>query len=392
MSSSLPALPGDTRGVPRVVLPPISRWKVITGAVVVAVLTATFVTVLWWAATRGLVGRDLVSARLDALRVGLSIAVGGGGLYALYLAWRRQRSTEADLDNRERVLAHQLQVAADTKAHQERVAASAENDAEARRITDLYTKAVEQLGSDKAPVRLGGLYALERLAQDNPSQRQTIVNVWCAYLRMPYTIPADEPPDTEANEETQRAHREAVQEKEVRLTAQRLLSEHVYQELEKTVPSWTFWEDIDLNLTGATLINFDLSFCHLRYAAFASTNFIGSAYFNSTTFSNTVTFDMTTFNSPTNFGSATFEGSVRFRRAIFVDYANFESAQFKNISTFDGISFRDYADFDHAVFDAETSFANTVLVNNCSFQGAAFTDHIPREVLRIYSATSPSTG
>jgi hypothetical protein len=33
------------------------------------------------------------------------------------------------------------------------------------------------LGSDKAQVRFGGLYALERLAQNNPTQRQTIVNV-----------------------------------------------------------------------------------------------------------------------------------------------------------------------------------------------------------------------
>lgn len=55
-----------------------------------------------------------------------------------------------------------------TRVHQERVAVATEHDAEARRITDLNTKAVEQLGSEKALVRLGGLYALERLAQDNP--------------------------------------------------------------------------------------------------------------------------------------------------------------------------------------------------------------------------------
>src|SRR5215831_7188786 len=33
----------------------------------------------------------------------------------------------------------------------------------------LYAKALEQLGSDQAPVRFSGLYALERLAQDNPA-------------------------------------------------------------------------------------------------------------------------------------------------------------------------------------------------------------------------------
>ncbi|MEV4075213.1 hypothetical protein [Nonomuraea fuscirosea] len=46
---------------------------------------------------------------------------------------------------------------------------------------------------DPAPGRLGGLYALEQLAQDNrdPVLRQTVVDVICAYLRMPYTPPPD---------------------------------------------------------------------------------------------------------------------------------------------------------------------------------------------------------
>jgi hypothetical protein len=70
-----------------------------------------------------------------------------------------------------------------------KVAADTRHDATERRITDLYTKAADQLGSDKAPVRLAGLYALERLAQDNPEHQQTIVNLVCAYLRMPYRPP-----------------------------------------------------------------------------------------------------------------------------------------------------------------------------------------------------------
>jgi mannitol/fructose-specific phosphotransferase system IIA component len=53
-------------------------------------------------------------------------------------------------------------------------------------VTNQYTQAVEQLGDNKAPVRLGELYALERFAQDNPAHRQTTVDVICAYLRMPF--------------------------------------------------------------------------------------------------------------------------------------------------------------------------------------------------------------
>ncbi|OPG09283.1 hypothetical protein B1L11_26100 [Microbispora sp. GKU 823] len=50
-------------------------------------------------------------------------------------------------------------------------------------ITDRYTKAVEQLGSAKQDVRLGGIYALQRLAADSPRDRDTIRSVLAAYVR-----------------------------------------------------------------------------------------------------------------------------------------------------------------------------------------------------------------
>jgi hypothetical protein len=151
-------------------LSPRAMWLT---AASIAVLTAAVVLVLWWAATAGLNGAELVTARLDALKIGLSIGVGSGGVVALYLSWRRQHSTEADPDTRERALAHQ------------------QHDAAERRLTELYLKAVEQLGSPQAAVRHGGLYALERVAQDNPRQQQTVVNVICAYLRNADTPPLD---------------------------------------------------------------------------------------------------------------------------------------------------------------------------------------------------------
>ncbi|MCP2358328.1 hypothetical protein HD597_005348 [Nonomuraea thailandensis] len=50
-------------------------------------------------------------------------------------------------------------------------------------ITDRYTKAAEQLGSDKRDVRLAGIYALQRLATDSPRDRDTIRNVLAAFVR-----------------------------------------------------------------------------------------------------------------------------------------------------------------------------------------------------------------
>jgi hypothetical protein len=37
-------------------------------------------------------------------------------------------------------------------------------------VTDRYTKAIEQLGSDKLDVRIGGIYALERIVWDSPKR------------------------------------------------------------------------------------------------------------------------------------------------------------------------------------------------------------------------------
>ncbi|GLW25996.1 hypothetical protein Mame01_60380 [Microbispora amethystogenes] len=55
--------------------------------------------------------------------------------------------------------------------------------AQESQITDRYTKAVEQLGSTKQDVRLGGIYALQRLATDSPRDKDTIRNVLAAFVR-----------------------------------------------------------------------------------------------------------------------------------------------------------------------------------------------------------------
>ena len=44
-------------------------------------------------------------------------------------------------------------------------------------VTDRYTKAIEQLGSDKLDVRIGGIYALERIARDSARDHPTVMEV-----------------------------------------------------------------------------------------------------------------------------------------------------------------------------------------------------------------------
>jgi pentapeptide repeat protein len=53
-------------------------------------------------------------------------------------------------------------------------------------LTDRYTKAIEQLGSEALDLRLGGIYALEQLATDSqrPQDQSTIVEVLSAFVRV----------------------------------------------------------------------------------------------------------------------------------------------------------------------------------------------------------------
>jgi hypothetical protein len=50
-------------------------------------------------------------------------------------------------------------------------------------VTDRYTKAVGQLGDDNSPVRIGGVYALERIGKDSPQDRTTIIYVLGSFIR-----------------------------------------------------------------------------------------------------------------------------------------------------------------------------------------------------------------
>jgi uncharacterized protein YjbI with pentapeptide repeats len=49
--------------------------------------------------------------------------------------------------------------------------------------TDRYAAAITQLGSDKLTIRLGGVYALERIARDSADDAETVQDVLAAFIR-----------------------------------------------------------------------------------------------------------------------------------------------------------------------------------------------------------------
>ena len=57
-------------------------------------------------------------------------------------------------------------------------------------ITDRFTRAVDQLGGEDLTVRLGGIYALERIALDSPRDYGPVMEVLTAFARQESPLPA----------------------------------------------------------------------------------------------------------------------------------------------------------------------------------------------------------
>jgi uncharacterized protein YjbI with pentapeptide repeats len=373
---------------------------------VAVVITAAVVLLVLWRWIDGLAFADQekrAAAQLDAVKIAASIAVGGGGLFALYLAARRQRTQElelevrhaelrhreAELAQRDQAQAHAEEVAEHNHSHALRIAQDARDHAEFRQLTELYAQSVEQLGSDQAPVRLGGLYALERLAQADESQRQTIVDLFCAYLRMAHDH-----------------HPHPQQEAQVRSAVQATLARHLRPGRDPDRPVATFWDGIDVDLSAATLTDLglpnsrirtldlsgarldgatDLSDATLGDTSFRGAQVHGPVQFIGTTFSGTAEFTGARFGDETwfanavfrdgaDFGHAQFAGTLtRFNGAKVHGNANFHRARFAGTAGFELASFRGPADFVEAEFDGPARFA-TRFRGNALFLDAVFRD------------------
>jgi hypothetical protein len=200
------------------------------------------------------------SANLSVISNVTSLLAGTGGVAALLLSARRQRMTEL-------------------------AGRSSEHDATERRVTDLYDKAVDQLGSANSVVRMAGCFALERLAQDYPGHRQTVVNVLCGLL----CADAGDAGDGDV-------HR----------AAQSVLTRHLRPGDDADAPAATFWPDIDLDLYESTLVALNLSRCRVRSARFSKATFRDSVVFRGLVVAKNI-----------SFRDARFTGFADFRRVDF---------------------------------------------------------------------------
>jgi hypothetical protein len=157
--------------------------RILAGGTIVTVLIAVigfFGAPKWqWFVDQHLTGSALSDAQASIRDGFLKLATGTGAVTAAMLAWARLEISKRELARAEgaRADAQKSQRATDDRA------TDAQRLTETGQITGRYTAAVEQLGSTDVAVRLGGLYALERLARDSADDRATVYDVICAWIR-----------------------------------------------------------------------------------------------------------------------------------------------------------------------------------------------------------------
>ncbi|GAT68891.1 pentapeptide repeat domain-containing protein [Planomonospora sphaerica] len=296
------------------------------GPVLTLVLTGTvllsaglFISALWLLgfpvlAPVGPQGISL-SRLLDVLKLSFAIVAGVGGVIALVVAYRKQKVTEA--------AEHRMQAA-------EKRADEAHQREATKLFNDRFSTASDKLGHDSPAVRLAGVHALAGLADDAPTRelRQTVIDVLCAYLRMPYKpAPGD---DGDADERLLFAGL-----REVRHTIIRIITAHL------RAGAATPWQGHNFDFTAVVFDGGDF-----RDAEFSG----GRVTFDDAEFSGgTVSFDRAVFSG----------GVVTFFYAVFSGgVVTFNDAEFSG---------------GRVIFDRTVFYGSDVTFDNTMFTGGTVT-------------------
>jgi len=378
----------------------------------------------WLLYVTGLTGETDANLRLHILYVT------GGTIAVLGLVETHRKNTtdrikaDADIQNYQASQAHQAKTLAEQARQftetieKEREKIKADKDKnEQDHIRQVhaerrsrYTTAIEQLSSDKASIRLGGVYTLvglvdEWLADDktipNIEERhkegQVIINNLCAYIRSPFLLAErskrlDEPyakdlqknfgGDIEKfNEDKQYFAQEKAALEEERQVRQSIIKE-MREHLSKNYSKSSFWSDLDYDFSNAHFfypVNFNDSYFG------ASLNFFGATFtetdFSEATFTQNANFSEAKFTdgayffgatfTETDFSEATFTQNANFSRATFTQNANFFGATFTQ-ANFIGATFTERADFFEATFTQNANFSRATFTERADFSRAIF--------------------
>jgi Pentapeptide repeats (8 copies) len=147
------------------------------GVAFVALVAACVLVVPDWLVARdtnpGRLGAEqLATAKNDIRTALIQLVVGLAAIGGIAVAWQQLQSDRAQLRT------DQQHLRIDQQHLQEQLTVARQG-----QVAERFTRAVEQLGSAKVGVRLGGIYGLEQIAKQSPGDRLQIFEVLCAYVR-----------------------------------------------------------------------------------------------------------------------------------------------------------------------------------------------------------------
>jgi hypothetical protein len=206
------------------------------------------------------------------IAVAIGIYIGWGNLkVALATLESNQNKAREDLKNAEKALIadqnkarDELKLAQDTLEANMKIAQENLKVAQEGQITERFTRAVDQLGNPTIEIRLGGIYGLERIANESEKDYWPIIKIFAAYIR-------EKSPIKDASKETK-----DTDEKE-KGTSLPTDIQVVFEYLCSC--KYTFHKKLDLR--NSNLRNARFFKAHLEYADFSGADLRGADLVNS---------------------------------------------------------------------------------------------------------------
>jgi uncharacterized protein YjbI with pentapeptide repeats len=168
-----------------------------------AILSLAAIWAILWPLTNALASHDvsgyvvasrgahLQSAREAARTQLLTLGAGVFAAGALAFTALNFRLSRQQFEQSRRQFVDQLELSRNAAQDSAEAARRTLELTEQGQVTDRYTKAIEQLGSAKLEMRIGGIYALERIAGDSARDHPTVMEVLTAFVREHCRLPVD---------------------------------------------------------------------------------------------------------------------------------------------------------------------------------------------------------
>ena len=259
-----------------------------------------------------------------------------------------------------------------------------------------YTKAVEQLGDEKSPIRMGGVYTLVGLVdewledesiekyEDRLKEGQVIVNNLCAYIRSPFTLAShynelsEDAPSLEGiykdkKEEFYVDKAILDSEADVRLSIIKEIHDRI-QDPDKNTPG--AWSGFEYDFSGSTFF-YPIDLTNSYYAKpinFSGSTYKGWADFCGSTYQALADFSRSTYQALADFSRSTYQGRVDFNGSTYQALADFRGSTYQGRVDFSGSIYQGGADFSGSIYQGGADFTCSIYQGGAYFTCSTYTD------------------